>query len=108
MLMGSSFIAAMVLIVVSGDTSGLVPMAMVAVVVGASLAAASPTRAGLLDFLDRPQHLDRMGTDEGLAYVHVVSRTPQDFGYPVRDLRGGPLPARITDDTTLPGIQRGE
>lgn len=25
------------------------------------------------------------------AYVHVVSRTPQDFGYPIRDLRGGPF-----------------
>jgi uncharacterized Tic20 family protein len=39
-LMGSSIIAAMVLIVASGDTSGLAPLVMVAVVVGASLAAA--------------------------------------------------------------------
>jgi hypothetical protein len=39
-LMGSSIIAAMILIVMSGDTSGLVPMVMVFVVVGASLAAA--------------------------------------------------------------------
>jgi uncharacterized Tic20 family protein len=39
-LMGSSIIAAMVLIVATGDTSGLVPMIMVAVVVGISFAAA--------------------------------------------------------------------
>jgi hypothetical protein len=39
-LMGLSIIAAMVLIVVSGDTSGFVPMVMVSLVVGASLVAA--------------------------------------------------------------------
>jgi hypothetical protein len=39
-LMGSSIIAAMILIVISGDTSGLPPMVMVSVVVGTSLAAA--------------------------------------------------------------------
>jgi hypothetical protein len=39
-LMGLSIIAAMALIVATGDTSGLVPMGMVTVVVGASLAAA--------------------------------------------------------------------
>ncbi|WP_139003399.1 hypothetical protein [Arthrobacter crystallopoietes] len=39
-LMGSSIIAAMILIVMSGDTSGLVPLVMVSVVVGTSLAAA--------------------------------------------------------------------
>lgn len=39
-LMGSSIIAAMTLIVMSGDTSGLVPMVMVFVVVAISLAAA--------------------------------------------------------------------
>ena len=39
-LMGSSIIAAMTLIIMSGDTSGLVPMVMVFVVVGTSLAAA--------------------------------------------------------------------
>ncbi len=39
-LMGSSIIAAMLLIVATGETSGLVPMVMVAVVVVASLAAA--------------------------------------------------------------------
>lgn len=42
MLMGSSIIAAMVLIVARGDTSGLVPMVMVSVVVLISLAAAIP------------------------------------------------------------------
>jgi hypothetical protein len=40
-LMGLSIIAAMVLIVAAGDRSGLGPMAMVAVVVGASAAAAT-------------------------------------------------------------------
>lgn len=39
-LMGSSIIATMVLILATGDTSGLVPMVMVAVVVGTSLAGA--------------------------------------------------------------------
>jgi hypothetical protein len=39
-LMGLSIIAAMALIVMSGDTSAFVPMAMVCLVVGASLAAA--------------------------------------------------------------------
>ncbi len=39
-LMGLSIIAAMILIIVRGDTSGLVPMVMVAVVVGASVIAA--------------------------------------------------------------------